>query len=263
MALTTRALLLPALLATATLPRPARAQASADPIGITFPSKDSLPITANVWLPHPVSAPFIVLFHQAGWSRAEYDEIAPRLVAMGFNCMAVDARAGDSVNGIRNETARRARAAGRGTDYLDAEQDLDAAIRYVRARYARGKVLGWGSSYSAALVLRLAGMRPGLLDGVLAFSPGEYFTDPPGGATYVREGARRVAVPVFITSARSERPDWRAIYGSIDKQFRRAYVPEREGRHGSSALWKSTDGQEGYWQAVRGFLNLNFPRRSS
>ncbi|HEU4588536.1 MAG TPA: alpha/beta hydrolase [Gemmatimonadales bacterium] len=262
MALTARTALLAALLALAPKAS-ARAQATADPVGITFPSKDSLRITANVWVPHPLTAPFIVLFHQAGSSRAEYTEIAPRLVAMGFNCMAVDARAGGSVNGVRNETAQRAKAAGRGTDFLDAEQDLEAAIRYVRARYARGKVLGWGSSYSAALVLRLAGMRPGLLDGVLAFSPGEYFTDPPGSATYVRDGARRIAVPVFITSARSERKDWMGIYGAIDKLFRRAYVPEREGSHGSSALWKSTNGQEGYWQAVRGFLNLNFPRATS
>src|SRR3954453_731661 len=144
MALTARAarpLLLAALVTCPAIAAPASAQAPAPPIGVPFPSKDSVGITANVWLPHSVTAPFIVLFHQAGWSRAEYDEIAPRLVAMGFNCMAVDARAGGGVNGVRNETQRRAKAAGRGTDFLDAEQDLEAALRYARARYARGKVL--------------------------------------------------------------------------------------------------------------------------
>lgn len=260
MALTARALRLAALATCTVVCGRAMAQAPAEPIGITFPSKDSLDLSANLWAPHPVSAPFIVLFHQAGWSRAEYDEIAPKLVAMGFNCMAVDTRAGGGVNGIRNESARRAKAAGRGTGYLDAEQDLEAALRYARARYARGKLLGWGSSYSAALVLRLAGIHPGLMDGAIAFSPGEYFAAPPGRASYVADGARRIDIPVFITSARSERKDWRPIFAAIPKPLRRAYVPEREGRHGSSALWKSTNGQEGYWQGVRGFLNFHFPR---
>jgi alpha-beta hydrolase superfamily lysophospholipase len=243
-------------------PPPAAAQANFAPypVVVTFPSKDSVLVTANLWTPRPSTAPFIVLFHQAGWSRGEYDEIAPKLVAMGFNCMAVDARAGGGVNGVRNETARRAMAAGRPAGYLDAEQDLEAALRFARSRYAQGKLLGWGSSYSAALILRVTGMHPGLVDGVLAFSPGEYFAEPPGSPTYVAEGARRIAVPAFITSARSERSDWLPLYAEIDKRHRRAYTPEREGRHGSSALWKSTNGQEGYWQAVRGFLNLNFPR---
>jgi alpha-beta hydrolase superfamily lysophospholipase len=268
MALTRRAVFATAVLATALAASGipygiAAAQGASEPAGITFPSKDSLDITANLWAPHPVTAPFIVLFHQAGWSRAEYEDIAPKLVAMGFNCMAVDARAGGGVNGVRNETARRAKSAGRSTSYLDAEQDLEAALRYTRARYARGKLLGWGSSYSAALVLHLAGVRPGLMDGAIAFSPGEYFTTPPGRATFVTDAARRIGVPVFITSARSEQKDWAPIFAAIDKSFRRSYSPEREGRHGSSALWKSTNGQEGYWQAVRVFLNLNFPRATS
>ncbi len=261
MALVGRSLLLAALVARGGAHRPLpSAGPPPDPLSITFPSKDNLDITANLWAPHPVTAPFIVLFHQAGWSRAEYDEIAPKLVAMGFNCMAVDARAGGGVNGVRNETERRAKSSGRSTGFLDAEQDLEAALRYARERYAHGKLLGWGSSYSAALVLHLAGMHPGLMDGVLAFSPGEYFADQPGRATYVATSARRIAVPVFITSARSERDDWVPIFAAIDQSFRRAYVPEREGRHGSSALWRRTNGQEGYWQAVRGFLNLKFRR---
>lgn len=68
---------------------------------ITFPSKDGLTLTADLYIMHDKSAPFIVLFHQARWSRGEYEEIAPRLNMMGFNCMAVDLRSGGQVNGVK------------------------------------------------------------------------------------------------------------------------------------------------------------------
>lgn len=200
-----------------------------------------------------------MLFHQAGWSRGEYREIAPHLVAMGFNCLAVDQRSGDAVNGVVNQTAERARESGRGTGMSEAARDMEAALRYARARLARGPLLAWGSSYSAALVLWMAGRHPGIVDGVLAFSPGEYLAGS-AGASSVLAAARWITVPVFITSARSEREDWRAIYDAIPSPRKRAYLPESEGRHGSSALWKSTPGHEGYWQAIRGFLNLQFSR---
>jgi alpha-beta hydrolase superfamily lysophospholipase len=231
-------------LVTFLLAGPVAAQA---PKTITFPSTDSLPLTADLYAPLPPTAPFIVLFHQAGASRGEYREIAPRLVAMGFNCMAVDQRSGDTMNGVPNQTAREAQHRHQPVSMLSARQDLEAAIRYARAHYARGPLLAWGSSYSASLVLVVAGEDRGLVDGVLAFSPGEYFPVAPGR-------------PTFITSARSEESDWQPIYAAVTPSLRRAYVPEAEGRHGSIALWKQTPGQEGYWQAVRGFLNLRFPR---
>jgi alpha-beta hydrolase superfamily lysophospholipase len=230
------------------------------PTTIVFPSTDSLPLTADIYAPLPPKAPFIVLFHQAGASRGEYREIAPRLVAMGFNCMALDQRSGDAVNGVPNQTAHAAKDRHQPVSMLSARQDLEAALRYARAHYARGPLLAWGSSYSAALVLVVAGEDRGLVDGVLAFSPGEYFPVAPGRPTLVTDAARAIRVPVFITSARSEQNDWAPIYAALAPHLRRAYVPEAEGRHGSSVLWKATPGQEGYWQAVRGFLNLRFPR---
>jgi alpha-beta hydrolase superfamily lysophospholipase len=236
---------------------PAAAQA---PKTIRFPSTDSLPITADVYAPLPPSAPFIVLFHRAGASRGEYRQIAPRLVAMGFNCMAVDQRSGDAVNGVPNQTAREAKHSPQPVSMISARQDLEASLRYARAHYARGKLLAWGSSYSAALVLVVAGEDRGLVDGVLAFSPGEYFPVAPGRPTLVTDAARAIRVPVFITSARSEANDWQPIFAALAPSLRRAYVPDAEGRHGSGALWKEAPGQEGYWQAVRGFLNLRFPR---
>jgi len=63
---------------------------------ITFPSSDGVKITADLYILHTdKNTPFIVLFHQAGFSRGEYREITPKLNRLGFNCMAIDQRSGD------------------------------------------------------------------------------------------------------------------------------------------------------------------------
>ena len=45
---------------------------------VIYKSHDGLLITANLYLSHKADAPFIILFHQAGWSRGEYKETAPK-----------------------------------------------------------------------------------------------------------------------------------------------------------------------------------------
>jgi len=147
----------------------------AGPQLVSFPSGDGLEITAELYLAHDAKSPFLVLCHQAGWSRGEYRQIAPRLNALGFNCLALDQRSGEGVEGVPNETAARAAAAELGGNYIDALPDMLAGLRWARAEHARGPVLLWGSSYSAALALKVAGDHPELVDGVLAFAPGEYF----------------------------------------------------------------------------------------
>ena len=90
---------------------------------ITFKALDGVIITADVYMAGD-DKPMILLCHQAGYSRGEYKEIAPELNKMGYNCIAIDQRSGDEVNGVKNETARDALSKGLGTDYLDAEKDI-------------------------------------------------------------------------------------------------------------------------------------------
>lgn len=244
-----KALLVPILLAIA-LPVPA-----AGPKTVTFPSTDGLTITADLYAPHENPAtPLIVLFHQAGWSRGEYLEIAPRLNGLGFNCLAVDLRSGGEVNRVDNETFKRAEAAGKGVTYVDALPDMEAALAWVRKNQATGNVFAWGSSYTASLVLWFAGEKPELVDAVLAFSPGEYFAREGKPETWVRTAAAKITVPVFITSARQEVADTAPIVASIPPGGKIVYLPPGEGNHGSRALWKKFDDSPGYWEAVNGFL---------
>ena len=172
---------------------------------VKYPSEDGLEITADLYATHPKSSPFIVLFHQAGWSRGEYTEIAPKLNQMGFNCLAVDLRSGQGVNDKANQTTQNAQRAMKPTTYLDAFPDMLASVRYSKKSLAEGPLIIWGSSYSAALALKLAGDYSELVDGVLAFSPGEYFTSFGESKDFVKTSAQNITDPIFISSARYSR----------------------------------------------------------
>ncbi|MGH7884173.1 MAG: alpha/beta hydrolase family protein [Thermodesulfobacteriota bacterium] len=225
---------------------------------ITFPSKDGLTVTADTYITNPESSLFIILFHQAGWSRGEYNEIAPKLNKLGFNCMAVDQRSGGAVNRVINQTVLEAEKNKKNTTYLDAKQDIEASIKYVREKYKPKKLIIWGSSYSAALVLQIAGEKPNLVDGVLAFAPGEYFISLGKSSTWVKDSSKNIKVPVFITSAKGEEGNWKAIFNLIESGDKVSFVPETKGNHGSRALWSEFADSDDYWKAVNEFLKNYF-----
>ena len=223
---------------------------------ISFKSTDGLLITADSYITSATdTVPLILLFHQAGSSRGEYNEIAPRLNKLGFNCIAVDLRSGEYSRGKDNGTAIRAGKKNLPTAYADALPDIIAALKYARQQYSQSKVIAWGSSYSAALVLKVAGDHPELADGVLAFSPGEYFSHHGKSKTWIRDSARNIKVPVFITSSKNETGDWAPIYEVIPAKNRQSFIPETAGKHGSKALWEKYTDSQAYWEAVTTFLN--------
>ena len=153
------------------------AQSGAEFIGetINFKADDGITVTADLYMEHESDAPFIILYHQAGYSRGEYREIAPKLNALGFNCMAVDQRSGDQVNGIINQTHKDALAANKPTKYLDALPDIEAAYLYAKFSVKPKKIILWGSSYSAALMFYMGSEHHNNVSGILSFAPGEYF----------------------------------------------------------------------------------------
>lgn len=222
---------------------------------IQFPSADKLEITADLYLASDdKKTPFIVLCHQAGWSRGEYREIAPKLKEAGFNCLAIDQRSGKATNNVENETTKQAAKDGKGTGFVDAEQDMIAAIKYVRANHSDGKLILWGSSYSSALSLRIAGEHPELIDGVMAFAPGEYFERFGKPKDWITTSAKKISDPVFITSAKKEYPRWKSIFDAIPGEQKTKFVPTTTGNHGSRALYQRFDDSASYWDEVNQFL---------
>lgn len=218
---------------------------------ISFPSSDGLELSADVSLIERKDAPFMLLCHQAGWSRGEYKDTSRWFNELGFHVLALDQRSGREVKGVPNLTAKRAQAKGLPTEYLDAKQDIEAAIAYIQKTYAPKKLILLGSSYSASLVLRIAGENRFPIDGVLAFSPGEYFKEKP---KYVQEKAAGIKALVFVTSAAKEIKRWEAIAAQIPKDRLNAFVPREKGEHGSRALWEGKSGWPLYRRATQAFL---------
>lgn len=214
---------------------------------ITFPSLDGLEITADLF--HVAeNAPVFVLCHQARYNRTEHIETAKTLMARGYNCLATDQRSGGVLNDQENETANRATAKNLPTSYLDAEPDIIAAVNYMAEKYKQ-KVILVGSSYSAALGLKVAKENPNV-KAVLSFSPGEYF----GDKLALGKAIKGLDKPTFITSSKDEVPTAKPLAEVAAKDKITHFVPTSDGAHGSRVLWSEQPFSDEYWSAVDAFL---------
>jgi len=215
---------------------------------ITFPSKDGLIITGDLYI-SSTKNPYILLCHQAGSSRGEYREIAPKLVNLGYNCLAIDQRSGKEVNFVKNETAIKAKEKNLKNEYIDALPDIIAAIDYIKNRTEKPIIL-WGSSYSASLALTIAPkeLKVGAL---IVFSPGEYFEQP----DYVGSYVGKISVPLLALSSKSEFADLEKLLTPVPKGLKTLFKPTDEGKHGSKALWENNPSNKEYWMAVTMFFS--------
>jgi len=216
---------------------------------VTFKAEDGLMVAADEYIAENATR-YIILCHQAGYSRGEYSETAKRLNKLGFNCLAVDLRSGGEINGIKNETAALAASSGKPASYLDAEKDINAAIEYAFEKSGSRNVILLGSSYSASLVLKV-GKENDKVSAIIAFSPGEYFDKKLDVAAAVYG----LSKPVWVTSTQKEVPDVNSIMKGIKSKNKVQYIPTGEGVHGSKALWKSQAGNEEYWIKLIPFLD--------
>lgn len=221
---------------------------------VQFTTKDNITVYGDLYL-QAESSNLIILFHQAGsCAKGEYETIIPVLTQNGYSVLAIDQRSGGSKLGGSNRTVEKLQ--GKTYDYCDTYPDFEAALNYVKEdlKFA-GKVIAWGSSYSAALVIHLMSDYPDKVSAVLAFSPAsggpmkpcspnDRLADLSGKALILRP-AREMQVP------------------SVQEQFSMAknaglktYIANN-GVHGSSML--NDDRVEGStadtWNTVLSFLN--------
>lgn len=217
----------------------------------TFPSKDSLLITADIYEVNGLK-PTILLCHQAGFSRGEYKETALRLNLLGYSCLAIDQRSGNRVNEIKNETVLRAKERGLPTTYIDAQQDIEAAIDYMYTQNSNQPVIIVGSSYSASLVL-LIGKNNSKVKAIASFSPGEYLK-----GISMKDKLQGFKKPIFLTSSQKEIKQVEDLNIIMVDGFKFHFQPPFKGIHGSRALWETTEGNEKYWEAFEVFLGMVF-----
>jgi len=223
---------------------------------VGFPSKDGLTITAESYEIDP-DKPVILLFHQGGYNKYEYADIAPRLNKMGFNAIAIDQRSGGSFADKQNETYNRAIENGiENIEFTDAVQDIESAIDYLTDTYQQ-KIIVWGSSYSSSLALHVAEKNKNV-KAVISFSPGDYFGDK---LPSLKTVLPKIEQPFLVTSSRDEASELKELLSSVDQSnLQLQFIPESDGFHGSRALWINQAGADEYWAAIMSFLeeiNLN------
>ena len=215
---------------------------------VTFKADDDVTVTADHYVTSTQN-PYIILLHQAGFSRGEYRETGPKFANLGFNCLAVDLRAGGEINFIKNLTSIDAQELGVLADYMSAMKDITAALKYVSNRSKKPIILV-GSSYSASLAL-IAATQNFRVRAVIAFSPGEYF----GDSISVKELTKSIYVPVLALSTKLEYKDMAEMLNHISQKHIQLFRPSNgEGAHGSKALWERNPTSDQYWMAITQFI---------
>lgn len=236
---------------------PAWAQA-----GMTYKASDGEPIHAT-WQRADTPAEASVkrssnakavalLFHQANGNRHEYDAIAPRLNAMGFDTLAVDQRSGGSLFDHTNQTVA---ARGSSASYTQAYADLKGALTWAQTQ-GYSTIIAVGSSYSASLTLRLAAQYGDKLTAVAVFSPGEYFDDK----HVVRQAVSRLHIPTYITTDPNEEARVDEVMDNAHSGVITRYRPAH-GVHGASTLdsARDPDGAKANWASFSAFMSRFLP----
>ena len=215
---------------------------------VTFYAEDGLKITADLYETDPGN-PYILLFHQAGYSRGEYRQIANKILKFGYNCLAVDLRAGGEVNYIQNHTALLAVQQGYSVDYLSSQKDIEAAIKWVKERSKKPIVL-FGSSFSASLSLLVAKNNPDV-KAVIVFSPGEFFAPERTIQSEIKDFEK----PIFAASSQRETAYVGKLLSDVPSSNKTIFAPKTGGEHGSKSLWKSNPNNQEYWLALTMFFS--------
>ncbi len=214
---------------------------------VFFQSKDKLKITADYYEAKNPRG-FLLLCHRSHFNRGEYKDIALRLVENGYSCLAIDQRSGMNVLGYINETSTLAKKKKLPTGYLDARQDIEAAIDFAFKQNHSKPIILVGSSYSASLSLLIA-KNTEKVTSVAVFSPGEYLK-----GVKLSNILKDFAKPIFATSAKKEMSDMKKLFRSAPKKYISYFLPKVDGFHGAKSLWLTSEGNEQYWKSFLSFL---------
>jgi len=197
--------------------------------------------------------PVILLCHQSGFNKYEYVDIAPKLNALGFNCLAVDLTSGGTFQEKKNETIENT------TPPIDrnemahiaaAEEEIAAAISYLYEKYKK-RITIWGSSNSATLGL-LAASKYKNINAAIAFSGFDHFRE---NRTSLSVIIPKIEKPLFMSSAKVEASIITGLLEGVQLRKNQIhFTPNGIGDHGSKALWNGRTDADEYWVAIKSFL---------
>ncbi len=216
---------------------------------IKFKASDGEPVYGTITRAKRDNKRILLLFHQAGANRHEYDPLIKAFNEAGFDTLAVDQRAGGERWGFANETVTQR---GKSGTYEHAYPDLEGALDWAQQEDYKIIIIV-GSSYSAALNILLANEHPKDITAIAAFSPGEYLDD----ANAVKKAAAKINMPFYVTAEPGlgeQRVD--EVLRNVNGINLTRYQP-REGVHGASTLARQRDpkGYRDNLERLMAFLN--------
>jgi predicted alpha/beta superfamily hydrolase len=214
---------------------------------INFKSSDGLTVFAKLYETADKNSKIMLLCHQARSGKTEYKETAAVFNKLGYTCLAIDQRSGDTTG--FNETVIEARKTGMPTSYLDAEADILAAIQFLYSTYKK-KITIVGSSYSASLIIKIASDNSEKIEKLVAFSPGEYFEDK----NFLKNALVNLKIPVFITGGEGEEKELIQILSAIENKNIIFLKPLKGGKHGAKTLLPENKTSSLYWAELTKFL---------
>jgi len=211
---------------------------------VSFQSPDSLEITADLYFLAD-SLPYLILLHEQGSSRGEFESLAERFQKMNYNCMAVDIRNGGNANFISNETVRRSRQGDYITGREEVEGDIRASVNYAFNISGKEVVL-LGSGATGSLCMKIS-KEMDEVRGVVALSPGEFYAP----FLSIQDTISNIQKPVFVGSTQTEYPYVERMISGIDEEYKTSFKPlEDEGMRGTSALLPENPSNGEYWLAI-------------
>jgi pimeloyl-ACP methyl ester carboxylesterase len=195
---------------------------------VFFYTRDSTRVRADLYLAD-YRLPFIILCHQQGSDRTEFKEIAPRLLNVNYNCLAIDLRPGIG---------------------LSSSEDILAAIQYA-GRFGNQPVILMGTAFSAALCFLIAAENAHDVKAIIALNPGEYLQP----VKSIGALARQINQPIFVSSTLKEFPYVANIFSGIPESRLTVFKPQKgPGIRGTAAFSNSNPDSSEYWFALMMFF---------
>lgn len=174
---------------------PPPAVASSPAVTVTFPTDDSVTISASLRVGRPGSTP-IVLVHQLGSARAEWEPLVAKLAAAGLTTLAIDLRGhGESTAGAATNTRTYAYDSFSDADWRATPKDVQAAIAFLASREDLwpGHVVLVGSSIGGTACIAAAADDPRVVR-MVVLSPGRAYHGFDAILPASRLGGREVLV---------------------------------------------------------------------
>jgi pimeloyl-ACP methyl ester carboxylesterase len=195
---------------------------------VYFFSADSMHVRADLYRKDNAN-PYIILCATVGSDRREYQDIAPRLLNLNYNCLAINLR--------------------KGNKYPDALKDIQAAIRFLKP-LSNQPVILWGSSASASLCMMAAVKNP-RVKAVIALNPGEYLLPWKS----VRNEASHIQTPLLVFAVPSEFPYIQEMLSGMPPSIVTLFKPEKGTPvRGNEAFTARNPENAEYWFALTLFF---------